>query len=181
MTEQELLRMAEEAGFRAALIPVKDVPVDGKFRAYCEENLCGNYKENYACPPGCGTVEEVWQRLFAEERALVLETVLEVETYEDAMLIQNTRRDLNLAILRLTERLRDAGLKGFCLGYGGCPICTPCKEKEGKPCAFPEKRISCMSAYCIDVGALAERCGLEFAWVPTRLYLFGMIAFHKEQ
>ena len=43
--------------------------------------------------------------------------------------------------------------------------------------AFPEKKISCMSAYCIDVGKLANRCSLEFAWVPEKLFLFGMIVF----
>ena len=25
----------------------------------------------------------------------------------------------------------------------------------------------------------AERCGLPFAWDPTKLHLFGLIAFHK--
>ncbi|MBO5323983.1 MAG: hypothetical protein J6A88_07795 [Oscillospiraceae bacterium] len=37
-----------------------------------------------------------------------------------------------------------------------------------------------MSAYCIDVGKLAEKSGLEFAWVPEKLFLFGMIAFHEK-
>ena len=31
--------------------------------------------------------------------------------------------------------------------------------------------------YCIDVGKLAEKCGMEFAWVPEKLFLFGMIVF----
>lgn len=178
MTHMELIKMAEAEGFHAALIAAKDIPVDGKFRKFCEDNLCGKYNANYSCPPACGTVEEVHGRLMAEEQALVLQTIHEIGSYENKAAIAESKRELNLAVLRLTEKLRLAGLQGFCLGYGGCPLCEPCRQAEGKPCVFPEKRISCMSAYCIDVGELAGRCGLEFAWTPGKLYLFGMIAFH---
>ena len=179
MTDRELLELAEAEGFHAAIIPAKDVPVDGAFRKFCEDNLCGKYNANYSCPPACGTVGEVHQRLFAEDKALVLQTIHEIGSYENKTAILKSKKDLNIAILQLTQKLRQAGLRGFCLGYGGCPLCDPCRQVEGKPCAFPEKRISCMSAYCIDVGKLAGKCGLEFAWVPEKLFLFGMIAFHE--
>ncbi|MBQ8621060.1 MAG: DUF2284 domain-containing protein [Oscillospiraceae bacterium] len=179
MTDMERIKLAEEEGFHAAIISAKDIPVNGAFRKFCEDNLCGKYNANYSCPPGCGTVEEVHQRLFAEEKALVLQTIHEIGSYENKAAILESKKNLNIAVLHLTEKLRQSGLQGFCLGYGGCPLCNPCKQVEGEPCAFPEKRISCMSAYCIDVGKLAEKCGLEFAWVPEKLFLFGMIAFHE--
>lgn len=179
MTDMELIKLAEAEGFHAAMISAKDIPVKGEFRKFCEDNLCGKYNANYSCPPGCGSVEEVHQRLFAENKALVLQTIHEIGSYENKVAIQESKKDLNAAVLQLTEKLRAAGLQGFCLGYGGCPLCVPCKQVEGKPCAFPDKRISCMSAYCIDVGELAKRCELAFAWSPEKLYLFGMIAFHE--
>ena len=179
MIDMELIKLAEDAGFRVALIPAKEIPVDGSFRKFCEDNLCGKYNANYSCPPGCGTVEEVRERLFAEEKALVLEMIWDVNGYEDKEFIFSSRNKLNRTVLQLMEQLREAGMDGFCLGYGGCPLCNPCKQVSGEPCAFPEKRISCMSAYCIDVGKLAEKCGLEFAWVPEKLFLFGMIAFRE--
>ena len=86
----------------------------------------------------------------------------------------------NAAVLRLMEKVKAAGCQGFCTGYNGCPLCEPCKRKENLPCAHPEKRISCMSAYCIDVAKLADRCGLEFGWITGKLFLFGMIAYHEE-
>lgn len=178
MTDMELIKLAQEEGFHAAIIPAKDVPVNGEFRKFCEDNLCGKYNVNYSCPPACGTVEEVHQRLFAEDKALVLQIIHEIGSYENKAAILESKKNLNIAILHLTEKLRSAGLHGFCLGYGGCPLCNPCKQAEGEQCAFPEKRISCMSAYCIDVGKLAQMCGLEFAWVQEKLFLFGMIAFH---
>ena len=180
MTEMELIKLAEEAGFQAAVIPAMDVPVDGSFRKFCEDNLCGKYNANYSCPPGCGTVEEVHQRLFTRDKALVLQTIHEIGSYENREAILRSKKDLNVAILELTEKLRQMGIDCFCLGYGGCPLCSPCKQVSGEPCTFPDKRISCMSAYCIDVGKLAQKCGLEFAWIPEKLFLFGMIAISAE-
>ena len=177
MTDIQLLEIAQKAGFIAAMIPAKDIPADGSFRKFCEDNLCGRYNANYSCPPACGTVEEVHIRLFSADKALVLQTIHEIGSYENKEAILKSKKNLNTAVLKLTESLRAKGLNCFCLGYGGCPLCDPCKQAEGKPCVFPEKRISCMSAYCIDVGRLAEKCGLEFAWIPEKLHLFGMIVF----
>ena len=177
MNDMERIKMAEEMGFHAAVISAKEIPVEGAFRKFCEDNLCGKYNANYSCPPACGTVEEVRERLHGGDRALVLQTIHDIGSYENKEAILKSKKDLNLAILKLTEQFRKEGASCFCLGYGGCPLCTPCKQAVGEACAFPEKKISCMSAYCIDVGRLAEKCGLEFAWVPEKLYLFGMIVF----
>ena len=181
MTDTQILKVAKEAGFSAALISTKQIIVDGKFRPYCEENLCGNYGANYACPPDCGTVEEVRERLMAQERALVVQSVWNVGSYENKKAVLESKKTHNAAILRLTEKLRQVGLEGFCLGYGGCPLCDPCKRETNEPCAFPEKRISCMSAYCIDVAKLAAECGLSFDWQQDKLYLFGMFAYKVDE
>ena len=179
MTNSELIKLGNEAGLRAAVISARDIPVDGSFRKFCEDNLCGKYNANYSCPPACGTVEEVHGRLLSADKVLVLQSIQEIGSYENKEAILKSKKSLNLTVLRLTEDLRKNGADCFCLGYGGCPLCDPCKQVEGNPCAFPEKRISCMSAYCIDVGKLAAKCDMEFAWVPEKLFLFGMIVFNK--
>ena len=175
--EMEIIKMAEEAGFSAAMIPVSRIVLNPEFRKFCEDNLCGNYNANYACPPDCGTTEAVRERLLCGKQALVLQTIWEIGSYENKQGIIAAKKAHNAAILRFTERLRQAGIPGFCLGYGGCPLCEPCKRMENQPCAHPDRQISCMSAYCIDVAALAEKCGLEFAWSPEKLFLFGMFVF----
>ena len=180
MTKDELLALARTEGFSATLISVDQIPVDPKYRAYCEENLCGNYGANYSCPPDCGTVEETHQRLLSESEAMVIQTIWDIGNYDNKPAILHAKHTHNAAVLRLMDKLSGTEVVGFPLGYGGCPLCAPCLRKENRPCAHSEKRISCMSAYCIDVAILAERCGLEFSWTPGKLYLFGMIAFHRE-
>lgn len=180
MTDMQLLETAREAGFYAAILPTSEIVIDPKFRPFCEENLCGKYNANYSCPPDCGSVEEVRDRLMSQDKALVLQKIWEIGSYENKAGIQQSKKNHNAMILRLTDQLRKAGMQGFCLGYGGCPLCDPCKRVENLPCAHPDEKISCMSAYCIDVTKLAERCGLEFSWVPEKLYLFGMFAYRDD-
>lgn len=177
MQDNEIIKLAEVAGFSAALIPTGEIVINPEFRKFCEDNLCGKYNANYACPPDCGTVEEVQKRLASGKRALVLQTIWEIGSYENKPAILESKKSHNAMILRFTEKLRQVGVQGFCLGYGGCPLCDPCKRVTNEPCAHPDQKISCMSAYCIDVAKLAEKCGLEFAWVPEKLFLFGMFVF----
>ena len=179
MQDADVLKLAEQMGFQASFVDTADVVQERSFRKFCEDNLCGKYNANYSCPPDCGTVEQVQQRLRAGRRALVLQTIWHIGSYENKQGILDSKKNHNAAILRFTDALRKAGLDGFCLGYGGCTLCDPCKRVENLPCAHPDKKISCMSAYCVDVAKLADKCGLEFAWVPEKLFLFGMFVFAR--
>ena len=178
--DKKLLNLAKEEGFYAAIIPAADVPIDPKFRDFCEQNLCGQYGANYSCPPDCGSVADLHQTILAQEKALVITTIWDIESFENKAAIQHAKRTHNAAVLRLMEKVKATGCQGFCTGYNGCPLCDPCKRKENLPCVHPERRISCMSAYCIDVAKLADRCGLEFGWITGKLFLFGMIAYQEE-
>lgn len=178
MTNHELLELAKAEGFTAIMTTPDQIPVDAKFRVFCEENRCGKYNANYSCPPDCGTVEELHQRILDEDKVMVLQTLWDIAGYEDAETIIHAKKSHNTAALRLMEKIRNAGYAGFCSGYNRCPLCNPCKRTENLPCAHPDLKISCMSAYCIDVAELAKRCDLAFAWSENRLHLFGMVAFH---
>ena len=51
--------------------------------AFCEENLCGQYNANYACPPDCGSVETLRQTLLEEKQILILQTIHTIGSYEN--------------------------------------------------------------------------------------------------
>lgn len=180
VTEVEILEAAESEGFIASLITPEQVPIVPEFRMFCEENRCGKYNANYSCPPDCGTVQQLQNRVLAEELVLVVTSQWEIQGYEDQEGIQVSKKAHNAAVLRLMDKLRKIGIQGFAVGYSGCPLCNPCKRTLNQPCAFPDKRISCMSAYCVNVAELANRCGMDFAWDSNRLYLFGMIPYHTK-
>lgn len=175
MNDVELVAVARALGFEAAVITASEIPVDAKFRPFCEENRCGQYNANYSCPPTCGTVEQMHEKLLKGSKALVLKTEWPIESYQDSAAIRRGKVEHNQAMLRLNARLKEQGNGGLCVGGSCCSLCEPCRMPSGEPCEHPELRFSCMSAYCVDVAALAKRCGMELAWDTKKLSVYGMI------
>lgn len=178
MNEQQMIDWALEEGFAgAAVASTADIVFDPMFRPLCEENICGQYGANYSCPPDCGSVEEMKQRILGHKKALLLQTIWEISDYSDMTRIKPAKASHNVAQIRLVKKLRGAGVDGLIVGASGCALCSPCAITKGQPCAFPEYAFSCMSAYCIFVKKLADICGLEYDCGDGLLAFFGMYVF----
>lgn len=175
--EQELYHLAAELGFaHAALIDTSELTFVPAFRPLCEENLCGKYGVNYACPPDCGTVEEMRQRVLGYRHALVLQTMWDIEDPMDETQTKPAKGTHN----KLTRQLMDrSGRTGLMVGASGCNLCDPCAIVNGEPCRFPDLKFSCMSAYCIFVKELADRCGMEYDCGPGLVAFFSMFCFDE--
>lgn len=175
MTKEELVQYAREEGFyAAAVIRTDEIVFDPSFRPYCEENLCGQYGVNYACPPDCGTPEEMKERILRYKHALVVQTVWPIFDYSDKSAIKEAKRAHNAATLRMIKRLRAKGCNGLMIGASGCSLCSPCALTVNEPCRFPEWKFSCVSAYCIFARKLAESSGMEYDCGEKGLAFFGM-------
>ena len=178
MLEKDMIQYAIEEGFSAAeIVNTEDIVFDFSFRPYCEENLCGQYGANYSCPPDCGSPEAMKQRVLAHKKVLVLQTIWEISDYSNMDLIKPAKAAHNAAEIRLAKRLRTDDRDGFIVGASGCALCSPCKQVLGQPCAFPEYQYSCMSAYCVFVKKLADKCGMEYDCGDGLLAFFGMYVF----
>lgn len=178
MLEKDMVQYAVEEGFSAAeIVNTEDIVFDFSFRPYCEENLCGQYGANYSCPPDCGSPEAMKQRVLAHKKALVLQTIWEISDYSNMDLIKPAKAAHNAAEIRLAKRLRTDDRDGFIVGASGCALCSPCKQVLGQPCAFPQYQYSCMSAYCVFVKKLADKCGMEYDCGDGLLAFFGMYVF----
>ena len=82
--EEELLKKAKEAGFdNCRILPAGELSFDHSLRKYCEVNYCGNYGNNYSCPPECGTPEEMEEKTRKFSRVLVLQTITPVHRSEE--------------------------------------------------------------------------------------------------
>lgn len=178
MTEQEILQLALDAGFaNAAIVDTADIVIDYSFRPYCAENLCGQYGANYSCPPDCGSPEEMKQRLMAHKKALVLQTIWQVADYSDVPAIKHAKKSHNVSEIKVVQAMRLSGHDGLIVGASGCALCSPCAITEGQPCRFPDLKYSCMSAYCVFVKKLADKCEMEYDCGEGLLGLFGMYVF----
>ncbi|MBQ3242024.1 MAG: DUF2284 domain-containing protein [Oscillospiraceae bacterium] len=177
MDFQMLIEQAKAKGFSAAVLPTADIVFDPAFRPYCAENLCGQYGANYSCPPDCGTPEEMEQRIRAKQHALVLQTVWPIADYSDAAAIRHAKKSHNAASIRLMQDFRAAGVDCFLAGASGCNLCEKCTILQKEPCRYPDLRFSCLSAYCIYVKDLADKCGLMYLCPKGQVSFFGMILF----
>ena len=178
METETIIQYAIDEGFSAAeIIDTAQIDFEPAFRVCCEENLCGQYGVNYTCPPDCGSPEEMRQRILSHKKALVLQTIWEIRDYSDKDAIKQAKGRHNASALRLMKRLRDGNCPGFLVGASGCSLCSPCGLKKGEPCRFPENRYSCMSAYCIFVKKLADKCGIEYDCGDGLLAFFGLYVF----
>lgn len=177
MDQTALIDLAVEEGFAAAaVIDTQQIPFDPMFRPFCAENLCGQYGVNHSCPPDCGTPELMKARLLDKKQALVLQTIWQIEDLTDQAAIKEAKAGHNAAELRLVKRLRQQGINGVIVGASGCALCKPCRKAQGQPCIFPDLQYSCMSAYCIFVKKLADRCGMEYDCGQGLLAFFGLYA-----
>ncbi|WP_368369950.1 DUF2284 domain-containing protein, partial [Ruminococcus sp. RTP21484sp1_RTP31023st1_H8_RTP31023_210422] len=65
----DYIKEAKKLGFsNTAIMDTKKLVFKPEYRKFCEENQCGCYNVNPACPPECGTVETMKQRVFAYEK-----------------------------------------------------------------------------------------------------------------
>ena len=178
MTCNDMIQYAIEEGFAAAeIVDTADIVFDPSFRIYCEENLCGQYGVNYACPPDCGSTDAMKKKILSRKKALVLQTIWEISDYSDMDVIKPAKTAHNTAQIRLMKRFREHGRDGFLVGASGCALCSPCRKALHQPCSFPEYQFSCMSAYCIFVKKLTDKCGIEYDCGDGLLAFFGMYVF----
>lgn len=110
-------------------------------------------------------------------KQLVLQTEWEISDCNDVKAVLTAKKYHNEGELLLAKRLRAEGIDGFIVGASGCALCSPCAFQEGKPCHFPDDRYSCMSAHCVFVKDLAEKCGMDYSWKEGKLSFYGMYVF----
>lgn len=182
MTDKELLRLTERKPFtKAAILSMDKVVFNPVFRPFCEQNYCGMYGANYSCPPVCGTPEQMERRMRTFSRALVLRSEWMIQDYKDKKVVSAAKSVHNAASQEIIKTLRKHGELCLLAGCGCCMLCTPCAMREGKPCKEPEEMYSCMSAYCIYVKDLAEKCGMGYDSKGGIIPFFSLIAFGQNR
>lgn len=181
MTTEKMLQLAQNAGFtKSTIINTEDLVFVPEYRKYCEENTCGNYGKNYACPPECGTPQEMKEKALQYRQAVVFYTTDTVKSaFDDAETSKKKKRHMYMA-WDVVDEYRRQGIEGEQILAGSCCLCSTCKKASNEPCVHPERRANDMSSYCIDVTKLAELCNMDIAWKENEASYFSMYLFDKK-
>ena len=159
----DLIKEALSMGFaNAAIMDTKDLVFVPEYRQFCEDNLCGNYNLVPACPPACGTVEQMHEKALKYEKALVLQTILKNPPM-DPVLFKQAKHSQNILTEQLARHMQEAG-----------------KEEVLIMSAGPYRNCSCMSAYSVDAQKMADAVGMVCWADDSDVRFFTQILFHED-
>lgn len=180
MNYTKIKKTVLSTGFTSVeVIPVTALTFRPEFRKYCIDNACGNYGRNYACPPNCGTAEEMKQRVLRHQNALVFQSRCQVMDAFDDTLTKPLKKRHTQMTLQAVKNCHSLNLpeNGLFIMAGPCNFCDVCSLQKDAPCCHEELRFSCLSAYCIDVTALANSCGMDISWDGNTVSFFSLYCF----
>jgi predicted metal-binding protein len=149
-----------------------------RIRAFCLENKCGNYGNNYTCPPYTGSLEEIKNKLKQFRKGLLLQYSKEIDVKGNKEEVIQTKIDFHNKILKAEEFLREKGINQVWGMIGGnCGLCTTCKVKTNEPCPYPEKARVSLEAIAVDVVGLLDKLGLDSRFHKDKITWTGCILF----
>ena len=180
MDQQKIRQTILDWGaYRVGFVAVKDIQFEREFRNMCASNACGMYGRSWMCPPCVGEIEDLIAQAKTYRWAMVYQTVNDLEDSYDIEGMLEAGKQMN----RLTERIRenlDFGPDALTLGAGGCRICPVCAKVKNEPCRFPEKAISSLEAYGVNVSRLAELADMKYINGQDTVTYFGTVFYGKE-
>ena len=178
--EQEQIKsqVLSWGAYKVGFVPVDKIEFERSFRDMCRSNACGMYNRSWMCPPCVGEIDDLIAKTEKYRWAFVFQTVNQLEDSYDIEGMLEAGKQINKLIDWIRREL-DFGPDALTLGAGGCRLCPVCAKVEGKPCRFPEKAISSLEAYGVNVSKLAELAGMKYINGQNTVTYFGTVFFDK--
>jgi predicted metal-binding protein len=182
MSLTKLSRSAQELGIETCLEFDAGLLIpEQRIRDLCFENRCGNYGNNYMCPPHIGSLEEIRVRLKKFQQGVLLQYSKALDVTSNIKGLRQTKVDFHNRVLQLEECLRNKGLRHVWGMIGGnCALCEICQAETGDPCPHPDKARTSLESLAINVMGLLEKFSLDCKFQPDRVTWTGCILFKEE-
>ena len=86
-----LTAQAKAAGFtHVGLLDASTIDLKPEVRQMCADNTCGQYGKRWSCPPGCGELEALRERVAQYHTGILIQTVGELEDDFDVETMMDT-------------------------------------------------------------------------------------------
>lgn len=161
--------LAIHTGFtHAANLDIATLDLKPEVRQMCAGNSCGQYGKRWSCPPGCGELPALKQRISQYSQGILVQTVGRLEDAFDGEGMLETERVHKAHLLELQQKLLPEYPRLLTIGAGCCTHCKICTYPDA-PCRFPEKQIASMEAYGMLVTEVCHRNGLKYYYGPNTI------------
>ena len=174
-----LMELAKESGFSAvAALDVGTLEFLPAVREMCAEGKCRSYGKNWACPPACGSLEEIREKVHRYSQGLLLQTVGDREDPFDFEAIQQVERDNKSNFERLVNKLKEAKVDFYAMSAGTCTKCAECTYPRS-PCRHPEELFPSMEACGLLVSSVCRNHGLPYYYGEQKIAFTCLVLFDR--
>lgn len=123
----DALKTADAIGFEKAAPLARDALIfREEVRAMCRADRCRSYGRTWSCPPGCGTLDEIREKVSAYTGGILVETIGEMEDEFDFESIERAAALHKKRFEALTAALRGDGRDILPMGAERCTVCRNC-------------------------------------------------------
>lgn len=155
---------------RETALPAYDGPTVLKCVKLCEENLCGKYGTNWACPPGFDEHMDTLSEGYSS--ALLISRTFPCDPLDEEV-VEGFNSEMKATVRIVLSRLRDAGIRCRGLADGGCDLCPECAYPE--PCRHPDMLLPSVSIVGIDMESYLASIGEGFEFRDDAVTFYGII------
>jgi len=165
----ELAALAAECGFtHCAPADVSTFEFLQEIRDMCAADKCNRYNKSWSCPPACGPIEEMRERVEGYTSGILLQTVGELEDSYDWEGIQNTAKLHGENFGKMWDELDKRYASVLAMGAGSCSKCESCTYPDS-PCLFPERMAASMEACGLYVSKVCTDNNLKYNYGPNKI------------
>jgi len=149
--------MAEE-------ISVSKLKFSPELRELCEQNACGKFAQNYACPPYVGEVDRLIEKLKEFQKAVIWQNVYPLEDSFDFEGMMDAQARHNSMTHAIAEKIYGeyGRSDALVLGAGSCALCETCAAQTSESCRFPNKMLVSLEAYGINVAKIGDISNMKY-------------------
>ena len=165
----KLSALAESCGFSYyAPLDVSTLEFLQDVRDMCNPKQCNRFDKSWACPPACGSLEYMRERVKGYTGGLLVQTVGELEDSYDWDGIQEAAKQQNKNFRKMWDALEKEYASVLAMGTGGCTNCEACTY-PGEPCRFPDRMASSMEACGLYVSKVCTDNSLAYNYGPDKI------------
>lgn len=157
---EKALNLALRMGFsHAGVLDAATIRLKEEVRQMCA--ACGMHDKRWSCPPGCGSLEDLREKVGAYSTGILVQTTGELEDEFDGEAMMETEDLHKENFGKLYKLLREEYPGMLALGAGCCRLCKECAYPDS-PCRFPEKMVSSMEAFGMVVTEVCRANKMEY-------------------